>query len=326
MRIFYESRFGSACMACLCLIFIPAVAVPVAPDGMVLVKGGTFIMGNSLDEAAGQANELPLHRVELAPFWMGKYEVTWALWKWVYDWALKNGYQFDNPGTMGSPLEGQGDLSKDEDAPEPTRTFSGSHPVTTVSWYDAVKWCNAYSEMQKRTPCYYTGSAFRTVFRIGKKDLRPAFVKWDANGFRLPTEAEWEYAAKGGHLVVGAGRKPRIYAGSDDPDTVAWYGNNSGNRPHPVGTKHANVLGIFDMSGNVWEWCYDWYGEAYYKNGAMKNPRGAAFGQYRILRGGSFDHFNDVLRAAFRNLFLYGEGPANGGRTFGFRLVVSASR
>jgi len=284
---------------------------------MVLVPGGTFRMGNVRADNEGSDSERPVHQVTLSPYWIGKYEVTYPLWVRVRDWAKANGYEFENEGREGygqtqTTATPQAN-SIDEDAPP---TFS-EQPVVSINWYDMVKWCNAYSQMQGLTPCYYTGSAFRTVHKTGRKDLTPQLVNWNANGYRLPTEAEWEYAAKGG--AAGAAN-PFKYAGGDNPDEVAWYNKNSGDATHLAGTKRPNQLGIHDMSGNVFEWCFDWY--APYSAAAQVDPRGPVAGQYRVLRGGSFNFNPDDLRSSHR----YGNVPGNHGYTCygcGFRLVRS---
>jgi len=279
-------------------------------SAMVLVPGGTFRMGNARsindvepDNRQLTTNELPVHQVTLSSYWIGKYEGTYPLWVRVRDWGRANGYEFENEGREGY---GQSQTtatpqanSIDEDAPaamaSTTPTFS-EQPVVMINWYDMVKWCNAYSQMQGLTPCYYTGSAFRTVYKTGRKDLTPQLVNWNANGYRLPTEAEWELAAKGG---AARAANPFAYAGGDNPDEVAWYDKNSGDATHFVGTKRPNQLGIHDMSGNVWEWCFDWYAS----HGAMAqvDPRGPATGQVRVLRGGGYFYSPDGLRSSLRD-------------------------
>ena len=295
---------------------------------MVLVPGGTFRMGNVRADNEGSDSERPVHQVTLSPYWIGKYEVTYPLWVRVRDWAKANGYEFENEGREGY---GQSQTtatpqanSIDEDAPAAlasnTPTFS-EQPVVMINWYDMVKWCNAYSQMQGLTPCYYTGSAFRTVYKTGRKDLTPQLVNWNANGYRLPTEAEWELAAKGG--AAGAAN-PFTYAGGDNPDEVAWYKKNSGVATHFVGTKRPNQLGIHDMSGNVWEWCFDRY--APYGAAAQVDPRGPATGPSRVLRGGScYYGGSDVLRSSRRNFIGYFPGIhfTIGDYVGGFRLVRS---
>ncbi|HOG27560.1 MAG TPA: formylglycine-generating enzyme family protein [Candidatus Cloacimonas sp.] len=142
-------------------------------------------------------------------------------------------------------------------------------PVEQVSWYDAVDYCNKLSEKEGLKPCY-------------SKSRSKIICDWTANGYRLPTEAEWEYAARGGKQSKGY-----IYSGSNELGSVAWYYENSGGRTHEVGTKKPNELGIFDMSGNVYEWCWDSY--AYYPSDSQSNPKGANERSYIIVRGGSFN-------------------------------------
>ncbi|GAB6120566.1 SUMF1/EgtB/PvdO family nonheme iron enzyme [Dysgonomonas termitidis] len=162
-------------------------------------------------------------------------------------------------------------------------SFKGDNlPVENVSWDDAVSFCRELSRMTGKT-------------------------------YRLPTEAEWEYAARGGSKKTDA-----KYSGSYSPDKVAWYGDNSGNKTHPVGTKQANELGIYDMSGNVWEWCSDWYGS--YPASAQTNPAGASEGSDRVARGGSWGDFAEGVRVPSR-----GDGsPDNRNNFVGFRLACSS--
>ncbi len=131
------------------------------------------------------------------------------------------------------------------------------------------------------------------------------------NGYRLPTEAEWEYAAKGGNGSPGEYE----YSGSDDVDAVGWYEGNSGSATHPAGTKAPNGLGLYDISGNVWEWCQDWHDS--YGAAAQTDPVGPSSGKYRVLRGGGWDNAAQFLRVAHRT---YG-GPSARNGNIGFRLV-----
>ena len=151
--------------------------------------------------------------------------------------------------------------------------FKGNNrPVENVSWYDAVEYCNRLSKKEGLTPCY-SGSG---------KNIT---CNWNANGYRLPTEAEWEYAARG-----GINKDDYKYSGSNDINEVAWYEGNSGGKPHDVGTKKANSLGIYDMRGNVNEWCWDWYDGGYYSKSPRINPTGASAGSFRVRRGGCWYH------------------------------------
>jgi formylglycine-generating enzyme required for sulfatase activity len=177
--------------------------------------------------------------------------------------------------------------------------FRGDNlPVEMVSWYDAIEYCNRRSLKEGLTPAYRgSGDSITCNF--------------SASGYRLPTEAEWEYAAKGGdkdYLTL-------TYAGSNNVDAAGWHDGNSGNRTHPVVTKQANSLGLHDMSGNVWEWCWDWYEE--YPAGARTDPVGAASGPNRVLRGGSWDRNAQTLRSANRSYVI----PSYRGSNGGFRLV-----
>ena len=179
-------------------------------------------------------------------------------------------------------------------------------PVVGINWFEAVDYCNWLSEAAGLTVCY-----------SGKGN----FIKCDfsVNGYRLPTEAEWEFAARGGNLSEGF-----LYAGGDDPDLVAWYDATAEGAPRLVGEKLPNELGIYDMSGNVWEWCWDWYGETYYAESPAVDPRGSATAQDQTMpsksrRGGGWSEESDTLRTSFRSADWISYQGGNG-----FRLVRTA--
>ena len=230
------------------------ISIPVK-DGisidMVRVEAGTFTMGATPEMKDPFDNEKPTHQVTLTnDYYIGKYEVTQALWQAV----------------MGNNPSG----------------FKGDNlPVEKVSWDDCQEFISKLNKM------------------TGKK-------------FRLPTEAEWEYAARGGKKSRGY-----QYSGSNNFSDVVWYIENSGSKTHAVGTKQGNELGIYDMSGNVWEWCQDWYGS--YNSTSQVNPTGANSGSYRVLRGDCWDDAAKYCRSSYRGL----NSPGHRSHCIGLRLVLS---
>ena len=210
-------------------------------------------------------------QVQLSRFSLSACELTMAEWDTVRAWAIEQGY----------------DLA--------VGTGSDRTPVANITWYDAVKFCNAASEMQGRVPVYYLDAAQTQVYRSGQHDVTPTGVKWTANGYRLPTEAEWEYACH-------AGSTTRYFWGDQRGNQFpyAWpVLDKEEMATHEVGLLRSNAFGLHDMSGNVFEWCWDWYQPAY-NSKQSHDPKGATTGIWRIMRGGSIALDSD-LSSAMRN-------------------------
>ena len=196
--------------------------------------------------------------------------------------------------------------------------FSGTNkPVEQVSWYDAITYCNKRSLNEGLTPCYtvsgvnFSGSV--SVPRSSNATWNAAECDFTANGYRLPTEAEWEYFARGGN-ITNSGQTD--YSGSNTIGDVAWYTENSSSTTHDVKTKAKNSLNLYDMSGNVWEWCWDWYGSI----SASTLSAGASSGSIRVCRGGSLDKVVYCCSVAFRD----GHYPNLRNYNLGFRVVRTA--
>ncbi len=231
-------------------------------ESMVFVEGGIFQMGRS----SGYSSERPVHSVILSSFSIGKTEVTQEQWKAV----------------MGNnPSYYNGDL----------------RPVERVSWYDAIVFCNKLSLLSEKRPVYTVNgksnpAEWNYIPCQGNSISGSIEMEQSADGYRLPTEAEWEYAARGGKKSRGY-----KYSGSDNLESVAWYSSNSGDKTHDVATKAANELGLYDMSGNVAEWCWDWYGD--YSPASQTNPAGASSGSGHVERGGSY-YYDYLCTVSYR--------------------------
>ena len=214
---------------------------------MVVIPAGWFEMGN----AKGTPDETPAHKVWIDSFLMDRYEVGQEQYTKLV-------------GTNPSSFKGTG------------------KPVDTVTWTDAILYCNLRSRAEGFEPCYEEkGDTWRCNFK--------------ADGYRLPTEAEWEYACR-------AGTEREYFFGSDPRELkkYAWYTDNSSKKTHPVGQKEPNRWGLYDMYGNVAEWCNDVYSENYYKASPSKNPRGPEEGDIKVLRGGGWQDSTDSLRSSWR--------------------------
>jgi formylglycine-generating enzyme required for sulfatase activity len=238
-------------------------------DAMVTVQGGTLPTGSEL---AGQT---------VSTFEIGKYEVTWGEWKAVRAWAVANGYT-DLAGIGGTYPDGAAD----------------NFPVCYVSWYDVVKWCNARSEKEGKTAVYLVSGAVYRSGEYGPYGSGVVTQKVVANGYRLPSEAEWEWAARG-----GVSSKGYTYSGSNDLNAIAWTWGNSSNETKAVGTKAGNELGIYDMIGNVWEWCWDVHD---------------LYTSYRRIRGGGLRSDFEDANVSFNG---YEPNPASRAYSDGFRLA-----
>lgn len=240
------------------------------PAGMAYIPAGLFTMGQTNTDV----NSVPTTNIYVSAFYMDKNFVTYTQWQIVYNLATNSGYNFDNAGAGKAT----------------------NHPVQTINWYDSVKWCNARSQQAGLTPVYYTDAELTQIYKSGDTDA--VYANWAANGFRLPTEAEWEKAARGGL------RGHRFPWGDTISESQAnYYGNTgfswdfgpdgynaaftNGATPYtsPAGYFPPNGYGLYDMMGNVETRCWDWYGTPYGQP-TSSNPTGPTTGSERVLRGG----------------------------------------
>jgi formylglycine-generating enzyme required for sulfatase activity len=276
------------------------------------VEAGDYYVGDQTGsyDYAGNTN------VTLSKgYWIAETEVTYELWYEVRTWGEGNGYTFANLGAEGGHGGTIGEAPTDD----------SQEPVTSINWRDTMIWCNALSEKQGLTPVYYTDSGYTTPIRAATNNSLDTtaghednpWVSWNAEGYRLPTEVEWEIAARGADLSSGYGT---VFAGNDAPGDVAWYQANSGLSTHDVGTKWANELGLYDMSGNVCEWSWDWWGSTYPT--ASPDPKGSTTGASRALRGGSY--YGGAGEVFFRYSDHPDYHPAREHPIIGFRPVGTA--
>lgn len=222
----------------------------------------------------------PKHQVKVGGFWMGKYPVTQAEYSKLMG---RNPAHFKN---------------------------DKNNPVEQVSWQDAIAFCNQLNTQHGLPPAYNEAGQLLTA------DGQVAQSAATVSGFRLPTEAEWEYAARGGRQSQGY-----TYSGSNDLKKVGWYKENAGGKTQPIGRLAPNELRLYDMSGNVWEWCQDWYDREYYsrcqKQAQIEDPIGPDTGSDRVVRGGCWNYDAGYCQSTYR----YGLNPGNRARDLGFRLV-----
>ena len=251
---------------------------------LVRIEPGSFLMGTTKEQIDQLLrlfpdfqrewfdNEQPQHRVQITrPFFLGTHPVTQGQYQAIM-------------GSNPSHFKGSDDL-----------------PVESVSWLDAVSFCNKMSEKDKRTPFY----------RINGTEVADV----GGNGYRLPTEAEWEYACRAGSTT--------LFPFGDDAGKLgehAWFSDNSDSKTHPVGQKRPNAWGLYDMLGNVWEWCADWYDAKYYASSpsVAVDPPGPPKAAIRVFRGGCWYNFPRRCRSAFRDW----DAPDYRSNDLGFRLAL----
>lgn len=275
-------------------IFFLNLAVLGQTPKMILVEGGTFTMGSN----SGVPEEKPAHKVTISSFTICDHEVTVSEYK-----------KFTSATGKEMPPSPS---KKWMDTHTPTKMLYASSgksfwgweanfPIHHVNWFDAVEYCNWLSSKNGLNKCY-------------KKN---ADGGWDfdrtKNGYRLPTEAEWEFAARGGNKTSGS-----KYSGSNDINAVCWYDETTKLAgPKAVKTKKANELGIYDMSGNVWEWCSDYYKSNFYSSSPAKDPFCNSVMPYRVLRGGSWHYRAELAKVTSRD----GPKAAKTNYNYGFRVA-----
>jgi formylglycine-generating enzyme required for sulfatase activity len=278
-------------------------------DGMVLISAATYTIGDTLNEISFA---VPTN-VYISGFFMDTNIVRYDQWQLVYTYAISQGYAFDSAGSGKAT----------------------NHPAILINWYDALKWCNARSQQANLTPVYYTDAGGTLIYTNGDTDT--VYPNWSANGYRLPTSAEWEKAARGGlsgqrfpwGLTISESQA-NYYGDLNNSYDFGPAGNNtnydSTGYPFtsPVGTFAPNGFGLFDMAGNVEEWCWDWFATPPYPAGSPylggTDPRGPATpgtSDLRVTRGGSCFDDSSIARCAYPN----GYPPSSATYGNGFRCV-----
>ncbi len=261
----------------LSIVSLSAFKTALQMNRMVRVEGGTYKMGSKDSDKTADNDEQKEHAVTIKTFEISKFEVT--VWEWK---------QYTKANKLKMPLK-------------PEWGWQDNYPINGITWEEAIAYCNWLNKKEKLQPVY--------------SKQGPNYVcNFKANGYRLPTEAEWEFAAKG-----GVKSKAYKFSGGNEANEVAWHKAISKNSPHTVGTKLPNELGLYDMSGNVWEWCWDWYNKDYYKIEKGDNPKGPEMGERKCVRGGSWDSQVNYLRPANR----ISTQPNKTHEFYGFRVARS---
>jgi len=306
---------------------------PNIPDDMAYIPGGGFEMGDHFAE--GGSDELPLHAVLLDAFFMSKYEITNQQYCDYLNSALGSGSIYLSSNVVYGTGNNQGYCDTSASSSYSQIVYSGGvftvgtkggrdmsdDPMVEVSWYGAAAYCNWRSQQEGREQCYNLST-------------------WDCDftkkGYRLATEAEWEYAARGGehspyyrfpwgdtisHSQANYYANPSGY--SYDVSPTSGFHPDWNDRINPytsvVGSFASNGYGLYDMTGNVFEWCNDWYGSTYYSTSPYDNPQGPASGSWRVLGGGGYNNNAYACRVAFRGT----QYPDNQSNSYGFRIVLS---
>jgi formylglycine-generating enzyme required for sulfatase activity len=300
-----------------------------APVGnMVFIPGGTFQMGDAFTE--GDSDERPVHSVYVSGFYLQNTEVTNDQMVEVLNWAYGQGKLVVSTATVKNAAGNQQELVDLDDSDcrilwnatlnrfEMKAAKGSGYPCVEVTWYGSAAWCNYRSEMEGYTPCY---------------SFTDWSCNWNASGYRLPTEAEWEKAARGGlsgkrfpwgdiinHSYANYYNSSYSYESPQNQGYHPTYAVNGYPYTSPVGSFPANGYGLYDMAGNLWEWCWDWYSGGYYGTSPGTDPRGPTSGSYRVGRGGYWVNGAGYCRAADRS----DDYPTDSDSYVGFRPARSS--